>query len=69
MSTEPELEVLRRPIVEKAFGISRSTLYGRTTPGSKQFVEGFPKPTKDHGVSGFFKHEIQAYLKLLASRR
>lgn len=69
MSTERKLTVLRRSVVQQKLGICRATLYGRYKPGHKQYQEGFPKPVKDGGVSGFFEHEIDEYLMRLAARR
>lgn len=38
--------LLRRKQIEQLFGISRSTIYARLDPKSKQYDPDFPKPIK-----------------------
>jgi prophage regulatory protein len=68
--------LLRRRQIEQLFGISRSTIYARLDPNSKQYDPAFPKPihlNMKSGTSGsiaWVESEAQAYIAhLIASSR
>lgn len=68
--------LLRRKQIEQLFGISRSTIYARLDPNSKQHDPAFPRPIQlnmKSGTSGsiaWVESECQAYIAhLIASSR
>ncbi|WP_350016213.1 AlpA family phage regulatory protein [Rhodanobacter sp. IGA1.0] len=71
MSNQPStrFRILRRPTVEKALGIGRSTLYSYGDPKSSQFKPDFPRPVRLGGSVGFLEHEIEEYIKGLMQAR
>ncbi len=65
--------VLRRKQIEQTFGMSRSTIYARLDPKSKQYDPAFPRPIQ-LGVSscsiGWIESEVNAYIAhLIAASR
>lgn len=60
--------ILRRKQIEEAFGISRSTIYARLDPKSKQYDPAFPRPIKLSLKSvGWIESEAQAYIAHLVA--
>ncbi len=65
--------ILRRKQIEEAFGISRSTIYARLDPKSKQYDPDFPKPfplsktSGGTGAIGWLESECQAYIAHLVT--
>ena len=65
--------LLRRKQVEQALGISRSTIYARLDPKSRQYDPEFPKPISLSSTTtgiAWIDAEIQAYIsrRIAASR-
>lgn len=64
--------LLRRKQLEQLFGISRSTIYARLDPKSKQYDPAFPKPIRLGLTSSiaWVEAEAQAYIAhLIADSR
>lgn len=55
--------LLRRSDVEKILAVSRSTIYARLDPNSRNYDPDFPKPIKRGATSiAFLESEVQAYI-------
>lgn len=69
--TSPAYRLLRRKQIEDLFGISRSTIYARLDPKSKQHDPAFPKPINLSPSSiAWVESEAQAYIEhLIAASR
>ena len=65
-----EKKLLRRLVVEKRAGISRSGIYDRLDPKSRRFDPTFPKPVKlgKHAI-GFVEEEVDAWIESLIAKR
>ena len=65
--------LLRRKQIEQLFGISRSTIYARLDPKSKQYDPAFPKPIQLGTFTtsiAWVEAEAQAYIAhLIAGSR
>ena len=73
-----EIRIIRRRQVEARTGLSRSTIYAKTTPNPKRpqdYDPTFPKPVKLGASSassvavGWVEHEIDAWLAALINNR
>ena len=72
-STNPPV-ILRRKNLEQTLSISRSTIYARLDPNSKQFDPDFPKPFNlihgsNAGGIGWLNSEVIEYVNRLAASR
>lgn len=65
--------LLRRKQIEQLFGISRSTIYARLDPKSKQYDPSFPRPIQlgaSTPLVAWVEAEAQAYIAhLIADSR
>lgn len=58
--------LLRRKNIESLFGISRSTIYARLDPASKQYDPAFPRKIQLSAKSvAWLESECQAYIQHL----
>lgn len=68
----PAHRLLRRKQVEQLLGITRSTVYARLDPKSRQFDPAFPQPVRRGALSSiaWVESEVQAYIAhLIADSR
>ncbi|WDM86047.1 AlpA family phage regulatory protein [Pseudomonas asiatica] len=64
-SFDDELRVIRIGRLQAMLGLSRSTIYERTKPGSKWFDPDFPKPFKIGSYAiGWDLREVRAFVEL-----
>lgn len=62
-AAQPAVRLIRLPELKEMIGISRSTIYNKLNPNSKQFDPTFPKPRSlGANTVGWLESEVLAWI-------